>query len=82
MNKKQLVWNKLKLFVKELFNFVTNLIVPLISILTAIAEVLQLPIGFIKGLKTTEYWLFNFAATKPVIDNIIVVIDKEVEKNK
>ena len=74
------VWKKIKLFFKELGNFLTNLLCPIISVVAAGMELCQFPISWINAVKKAEYWCWKACGTKEVIDKIIDTIDKSIEK--
>lgn len=72
-------WEKLKIFGKELFNALTNLLCPILSIICAFAELVHLPDSVIQGLKKAEYWCFFVSGTKESIDKLANTIDKSIE---
>lgn len=78
--KMKTIWKKIKCAVKECFNLLTNLITPILSALCILAEVLQLPTGVIKALKSAEYWCWNACGTADDIGRFIEEVDKAVEK--
>lgn len=73
-------WSKIKLFWKEVGNLLTNVLCPLLGILTAIFEVVGAPINWIQSLKKAEYWCWNACGTKEDIDSIIDAADEIVER--
>lgn len=75
-------WSKFKLFWKELGNFLTNLLCPVVSALASGAALLQLPAGVIQFLKKVEYWCFYACSTKPVIDELVEKVDEVITKEK
>lgn len=72
-------WKKIKCAVKEIFNFLTNLVCPLLSALCILCELFNLPTSWIQGLKKAEYWCWQAAGTKEVIDDFIEQIDDAVK---
>lgn len=75
-------WEKIKIFGKELFNALTNLLCPILSIICAFAELIHLPDAVIQGLKKAEYWCFFVSGTKESIDKLANTIDKSIEDDK
>ena len=73
-------WKKIKCAVKEIFNFLTNLICPVMSALCILAELLNLPTSWIKGLKKAEYWCWQVAGTKDAIENFVDKVEDAVEE--
>ena len=73
-------WKKFVVFWKEIGNFFTNLLCPLLSLVAALAEVLQLPTNVIQGIKKAEYWAWNASGTKDAIDKIVDKADEIIEK--
>lgn len=49
------VWSKIKCFIKELGNILTNMLCPICSIIIAAMEVGQLPASAIQFMKKVEY---------------------------
>jgi hypothetical protein len=74
-------WKKFMVFWREVGNFFTNLLCPILSILAATAELLQLPSNAIQALKKAEEWCYQACGTKKIIDGMVEGIDKVVEKN-
>lgn len=79
MNAK-IVVKKLKLFVKEIFNIVTNVAVPMIAVLCAIAEVFQLPASVILALKKAERWCFFACGTRDEVEAIVEIVEGVVDE--
>ena len=73
------IWKKLKCAEKEIFNFLTNTLTPIISLLCVLAEILQLPTKVIQTLKNAEYWCWQAGGTKKNIDNFISEVDKVLQ---
>lgn len=71
MKKTNTVWEKFKLFWRELGNILLNIACPVLSMIAAICELLQLPASVIDAIKKAEYWCFYAFGTKKVIDKII-----------
>jgi len=70
--------DRILLFIKEIGNFLTNLLIPLIGLILIVVEVLPIPIKYISFLKTIEYWLFYAAGTAEKInENIKKNFNKE-----
>lgn len=76
----RIVWKKFVLFWKEVGNVLTNLLCPIISLVAAFAELLQLPSKAIQGIKKAEYWAWNLSGTKDVVDGLVEGIDDIVDK--
>ena len=72
-------WSKFKIFWRELGNFLTNLLCPILSILCSAAELLHLPDSVIKALKKAEHWAFYACGTKEIIDSLVDSTDKRLE---
>ena len=72
---------KLKLFVREIGNFLTNLLCPVISAITAGMELCQFPVKWISCMKKAEYWCWKACGTKEVIEKIIDKVDDVIEEN-
>jgi predicted secreted Zn-dependent protease len=61
--------NRFVIFLKEIMNVLTNILVPLVSLLVMIAELLPfIPIGAVNVLKKIEYWMFYAAGTSKDIE--------------
>lgn len=60
--------NRVVLILKEIFNILTNLLIPLLGLIILIVEFLPLPGIITKVLKTIEYWLFYFSGTAKNIE--------------
>ena len=73
-------WKKFVIFWKEVGNFFTNLLCPILSLLAACAELLQLPTKAIQGLKNAEHWAWNLSGTKDIVDDLVEGIDNVVDK--
>ena len=72
MKEKIIVWGKkIGLFLREIMNLLTNVLVPLASVVVAVLEILPVPIIWVKIAKMVECWLFDFAGTSSKIDKII-----------
>lgn len=76
------VWSKIKCFIKEIGNILTNMLCPICAIIIAAMEVGQLPASAIQFMKKVEYWLFYACGTKDMIDEIVEVVDKSVVNTK
>ena len=63
--------DRIVLFVKEVGNILTNLLIPAVGLFIVIAEILPIPRKYIGYLKTVEYWLFYAAGTAEKIDENI-----------
>lgn len=72
-------WKKIKCAVKEFFNFLTNLLCPILSAICVVLELLNLPTSWIKTLKKLEYWCWNISGTKEIIDNFIDKVDEATQ---
>lgn len=71
-------WKKIKCAVKEVFNFLTNLLCPVASLVCVLMELLQLPTPAIKAVKKVEYWLWYAAGTKEDIDNFVDSVEDAI----
>lgn len=74
------VWTKIKLFMREMLNLLTNLFCPVVSAICALMELFQLPTSAINAVKNVEHWFWNIAGTKDKIEEIIDKVDDAVEK--
>ena len=63
--------DRVVLIVKEIGNFITNLLLPLVGLIIIVLEALPVPKKYIKLLKTIEYWLFYASGTAKKIDENI-----------
>lgn len=80
MKEKIIVWGKkIWLLFREVMNILTNVLVPLASLIVAILEILPVPIIWVKVAKMVEYWLFEFAGTASKIDKIIEEETKNIK---
>lgn len=75
-------WAKFKIFWRELGNALTNILCPIMSILAAGCELLQLPTSVIDALKKAEYWCWYACGTKDKIDEIIDKVDEVFAEDK
>ena len=75
-------WEKFKIFWKELGNVLTNLLCPVMSILCAGAELLQLPTSVIQTLKKIEVWLFFACGTQKSLNALEDITDKALADDK
>ena len=73
------IWEIIKKVGKELFNALTNLLCPILSIISAFAQLVSLPEAVIKALKDAEYWCFFVSGTKKSVDSLANTIDKSLE---
>lgn len=78
--KAKIVLRKLRVFVKELFNLLTDCAVPLLSVLCALASVLQFPAKAILALKKAERWCYFACGTRDEIETIVNIIDGVVDE--
>ena len=75
-------WKKVKCAVKEVFNFLTNLLCPILSLVCALMEVFGLPTKAIQAVKKAEYWCWYAAGTKDTIDNFVDKVEDAIEKTE
>ena len=80
MNFLKKVMNKIKLFIKELGNIVTNIAVPIMSMFCAISELFPMP-KVTEKLKKAEYYVFFASGTLESIDNIVSDTTDQLENN-
>jgi hypothetical protein len=84
--KVKVILKKLKVFGKEIFNILTDIAVPLLAILCAIAEVCQLPASVLLALKKAERWCFFACGTRDEVESIMGIIegvvDEAIEESK
>jgi len=78
--KAKVIMSKLKVFVKELFNILTNCAVPVLAALCALAEIIQLPAAVILALKKAERWCFFAYGTRDEIEAIVNIIEGVVDE--
>ena len=76
------IWKKFVVFWKELGNVLTNILCPIMSIVAAAAELLQLPTSVIQAIKKAEYWCWYACGTKKTLDEMIDKIDDIVDNEK
>ena len=75
-------WKKVKCAVKEVFNFLTNLLCPVLSLVCALMEVFGLPTKAIQAVKKAEYWCWYAAGTKDTIDHFVDKVEDAIEKTE
>ena len=75
-------WKKLKCVVKEIFNFLTNLICPVLSLVCALMEAFNLPTKAIQAVKKAEYWCWYAAGTKDDIDHFLENVEDALIKTE
>ena len=68
MNK---ILKRVKLFLKEVMNVLTDVLVPLVALIIAILELLPVPFIWIRVLKQAEHILFKAFGTLEDIEEII-----------
>lgn len=73
------VFKRVRLFLKEILNFITNILVPIVSVVISILEVLPVPSTWIKLMKVLEYWLFYAFGTAKDIDKAIEENEKKLK---
>ena len=64
-------WATLRLVARELGNTLTNVLVPIASVLCALAEALHLPPCAVVSLKRAEQLLFSACATADMINGYL-----------
>lgn len=62
---------RLKLIGKEVLNFITNILCPLISVVMVILEIFGVPASVLDVVKKVEYALFYLSGTKEDIEKTI-----------
>jgi hypothetical protein len=72
--KAKIIVKKLKVFVRELFNILTNCAVPILAALCALFEILQLPASAILALKKAERWCFFACGTRTEVEAIVGIV--------
>jgi hypothetical protein len=65
------VLKRVALFLREIGNLLSNILVPLVSLIIAIMELFPIPMGWIKIAKKVEHWLFYAYGTSKKIEEII-----------
>ena len=75
-------WKKVKCAVKEIFNFLTNLLCPILSLVCALMEFFGLPTKAIQAVKKAEYWCWYAAGTKDTIDHFVDKVEDAIEKTE
>lgn len=71
---------RIKIIIKEVGNFIGNILVPFVSLLIAILGLFPVPTTWLEALKKVEVWLFNFAGTAKDIET--QVVEEKVEHEK
>lgn len=74
------VMKRVHLFLKEILNVLGNVLVPLVSLVVLIMEILPVPITWIEAVKKAEYWLFYVSGTGERIEEIIEENVKKLEE--
>ena len=62
---------RLLLILKEVGNFLSNILIPFIGLLILIVEILPLPKSVAALLKKVEYWLFYISGTASKLEENI-----------
>lgn len=73
------VLKRVSLFLGEILNILTNVLVPLAALVAAILELLPVPLKWVKIAKNVEHWLYYARGTG---DKIKEEIDKKEEELK
>lgn len=74
-------WKWAKEGLKEVLNFLLNVLVPVVSILVTIAEVVPfVPAKAVMILKKAEYFMFNAFGTAKDLEKRLQEKEKETEK--
>lgn len=76
------IFERIKLFLGELLNLITNILVPIMSVIIAIVELFPVPTKVIDILKKAEYWLFYSAGTGKKIEKIMDENAKKLEEEQ
>lgn len=76
------IFERIKLFLGELLNLITNILVPIMSVIIAIVELFPVPTKVIDILKKVEYWLFYGAGTAKKIEKIMEENAKKLEEKE
>lgn len=71
---------RVHLFLKEILNVLGNILVPFVSLVVLIMEILPVPTTWIEAVKKAEYWLFYAAGTGEKIEEIIEENIKKLEE--
>lgn len=75
--------NRLLLIVKEVVNFLLNVLVPVVSLLILIMELLPfIPIKWIDAMKKFEYYAFKYSGTAEKISERLEEKYKELEEKR
>ncbi len=75
-------WQQLRLAVREMGNALTNVLVPILSVACAMAEVLQLPTGAVAKLKQAEHKLFFACETMEIIHTYLGRMEQAVQQKQ
>lgn len=73
---------RISLFFKEILNLLGNILVPIVSLLVTIAQILPIPTTWVAELKKFEYWLFYASGTAKDIGKILDDKIEELEKGE
>lgn len=76
------IFERIKLFLGELLNLMTNILVPVLSVIIAIVELFPVPTKVVDILKKAEYWLFYSAGTAKKIEKIMEENAKKLEEKE
>lgn len=74
------VMKRVHLFLKEILNVLGNVLVPLVSLVVLIMEILPVPTTWVEAVKKVEYWFFYASGTGERIEKIIEENVKKLEE--
>ena len=69
-------WARVRLILRELANATTDVLVPVASVLCAMAEALGLPTRVSVALKRAEGWLYGACATAQLLDDYAQMLER------
>ena len=76
------IWAGFRLAALELANALTDVLVPLASVLCAMAEALHLPPRVVLSLKRAELWLFSACGTAQTVNEYVDKLEMAVKRKE
>ena len=74
------ILKRISFFLKELLNFLTDVLVPLVSLIAAILQLLPVPLKWVHTVKKIENWLYYAKGTGDKIKEEVDKIEKDLKE--
>lgn len=74
------VLKRISFFLKELLNIITDILVPLAALISAILQILPVPLKWVHFFKRVENWLYYAKGTGDKIKEEIDKAEKDLKK--